>query len=224
MQGKSENDRNHARRGDQRADRHAEDEGEDRQRSAEIDDAHDEVLEKTCLPGLALEDEVDAHEADDRPCQMHPPEQLRGYDQKRAGLLSSIAFESMRRDVVGDQNGGHHKEERDLDDEAGVRTTAGNQVPDDDAGEADQIQLHEWRRKERVKRHLTEHALPPEEEDRLRCQIWEERPRRRAPARTISVGQCLLSRPMNEFFLIRIEDEHGEQARGFRVLAFALTP
>jgi hypothetical protein len=125
------------------------------------------VLEKTGLSGLALEDQIDAHEADDRPRQMHPPEQLRGYDQKRAALVRSLAFEAVRRDVVADQNGGHDEEESDLDDEARVRATARNQVPDDDAGEADEIQLHEWRRKERVKRHLIHHALPPDEEDRV---------------------------------------------------------
>jgi hypothetical protein len=158
LQGKTENDGDHARRGDQRADRHAENEGKDRQSSAEIDDAHDEVLEKAGLPGLSLEDQIDAHEANDRPCQVHPPEQLRGYDQKRAALLRSLAFEAVRRDVVADQNGGHDKEESDLDDEARVRATARNQMPDDDAGEADKIQLYEWRRNERVKRHLIHHA------------------------------------------------------------------
>jgi hypothetical protein len=141
----------HGSLGDQRADRHAENEGKDRQSSAEIDDTHDEVLQKTGLAGLALEDEIDAHEADDRPRQMHPPEQLRGYDQKRTGVVCAIAFEFVRRDVVADQNHGHDQEERDLDDEARVRATGGNQMPDDDAGEADEIQLHEWRRKERVK-------------------------------------------------------------------------
>ena len=140
-------------------------------------------------------------------------------DTTRSALASlrSIAFESVRRDVVGDQNGGHDEEERDLDDQARVRATAGNQVPDDDAGEADKIQLHEWRRKERVKRHLSHHALPPDEEDRLRCQIWEERPRRRAPARAIFPEQCLFGHRINELFLARIDDEDGEQARGFRV-------
>ena len=63
----TKDDGDHARGGDQRADRHAENEGEDRQTSAEIDDnTHDEVLQKTGLLGPALEDEVDAHEADDR--------------------------------------------------------------------------------------------------------------------------------------------------------------
>ena len=167
MKCQTKNDGNHARGGDQRADRHAENEGKDRQSRAEIDDTHNEVLQKTGLPGLALEDEIDAHEADDRPCQMHPPEQLRGYDKKRAGILRSITFEPVRSDVVADKNGGHDNEERDLDDQPRVRATAGNQVPDDDAGEADKIQLHEWRRKERVKRHLIHHALPPDEEDRV---------------------------------------------------------
>lgn len=107
LQGKTKNDGNHARGGDQGAGRHAENEGKDRQSSAEIDDTHDEVLEKTGLPGLALEDEKDAHEADDRPCQMHPPKQLRGYEKKRAGILRSITFEPVRGDVVADKNGGH---------------------------------------------------------------------------------------------------------------------
>ena len=157
MQCQTKDDGNHARGGDQRADRHAENEGKDRQSRAEIDDTHHEVLQKTRLPGSALEDEIDAHEADDRPRQVHPPEQLRGYGKKRAGILRGITFEPVRGDVVADKNGGHDNEERDLDYQPRVRATAGNQVPDDDPGEADKIQLHERRRKERVKGHLIAH-------------------------------------------------------------------
>ena len=83
LQRQAENDGNHARGGDQRADRNAEDEGEDRQGHAEIDDADDEVLQQTGLARPALEDQIDAHEADERPCQMHPPEQLRADTSKR---------------------------------------------------------------------------------------------------------------------------------------------
>ena len=90
---------------------------------------------------------------------MHPPEQLRGYDKKRAGLLRSTTFEPVRSDVVGDKNGGHDNEECDLDHQPRVRAPAGNQVPDDDAGEANEIQLHQWRRKERVKGHFDPSGL-----------------------------------------------------------------
>jgi hypothetical protein len=65
----------------------------------------------------------------------------------------------VRGDVVADKNSGHDNEERDLDYQPRVRATAGNQVPDDDAGEADKIQLHERRRKERVKGHFDPSCL-----------------------------------------------------------------
>ncbi len=74
---------------------------------------------------------------------MHPPEQLRGEDEKRAGGFGANAFEPVRRDVVADQNGGHDHEERDLHYQPRGRAKGRDQVPDDNAGEADQIQLHE---------------------------------------------------------------------------------
>jgi hypothetical protein len=64
----------------------------------------------------------------------------------------------VRGDVAAGQNGGHDKKERDLNEQPRVHATAGNEMPDDEAGEADKIQLHERRRKERLKRHLIHRA------------------------------------------------------------------
>src|SRR5262249_34174804 len=127
----------------QGADRHAEDETDDRKRHAEIDDSDGHIMDEVCFPWLAVESDVDVNEADDRPREMGPPQDPRRLGEQRGKTLRVDPIRLMRSDAPNVEHKAHAGEEQVLDDQATCRTAFALNVPHDDAGNSQNVDQNE---------------------------------------------------------------------------------
>jgi len=123
------------------ADRRVEHIRHHRERRADIDQTDDKVLQQTSASRLFLDDQEDAHEADEGPGEIDPPHDLDAGDHAALKQRTVLVAHFVRDDVVGHQQGGEGDEEDDLRNQPPVGMVAQRYARDQSADEDEQRDL-----------------------------------------------------------------------------------